>query len=135
MYFASNKPGGYGGTDIYLSEKMPNGEWGPSYNLGPNVNTANDDDFPFVLDDGVTLFFSSKGHNSMGGFDIFVTTLSEEGIWSNPENFGYPVNTTSDDTGFMMKKDGSVGFYSTARDAQSNSSIGNADIYQINFGQ
>ncbi|PKP02111.1 MAG: hypothetical protein CVU11_13050 [Bacteroidetes bacterium HGW-Bacteroidetes-6] len=135
MYFASNKPGGYGGTDIYLSEKMPNGEWGPAYNLGPNVNTIYDDDFPYILDDGVTLFFSSKGHNSMGGFDIFVTTLSEEGIWSDPENIGYPVNTTSDDTGFMMNKDGSTGYYSTAREAQSNASVGNADIYQISFGQ
>lgn len=135
MYFSSDRPGGYGGKDIYMSEKMPNGEWGPAYNLGPSINTVYDEDFPFVLDDGVTLFFSSKCTASMGGYDVFVSTLSEEGVWSEPENMGYPINTTSDDTGFMMNRDGTIGFYATARDAQFNATIGNQDVYQINFAQ
>lgn len=133
MYFASDKPGGYGGKDIYMAEKMPNGEWGRPYNLGPQVNTAMDDDFPFVLDDGLTLYFSSKGHSSMGGFDIFVTTLSDEGVWSTPDNLGYPINTTSDDTGFMLSKDGSRGFYSSARGAADNGYVDNLDIYEVLF--
>ncbi|MPM63926.1 hypothetical protein SDC9_110811 [bioreactor metagenome] len=71
----------------------------------------------------------------MGGYDIFVSTLSEEGVWSEAENIGYPINTTSDDTGFMMTRDGQTGFYSTARDAQSDGNIGNKDIYMIHFGK
>lgn len=135
MYFSSDKPGGFGGKDIYISEKMPNGEWGRPYNLGPNVNTEKDEDCPFVLDDGVTLFFSSKGHKSMGGYDIFVSTLSDDGIWSEPENMGYPINTTYDDIGFMMTPDGKKGYYSTARDAHENAEINNLDIYEIFFGE
>ena len=135
MYFSSDKPGGFGGKDIYISEKMRNGEWGRPYNLGPNVNTEKDEDCPFVLDDGVTLFFSSKGHKSMGGYDIFVCTLSDDGIWSEPENMGYPINTTYDDIGFMMTPDGKKGYYSTARDAHENAEINNLDIYEIFFGE
>lgn len=135
MYFSSDRMGGYGGLDIYMSEKMPNGEWGPAYNLGPTVNTWFDEDYPFILDDGVTLFFSSNCTKSMGGFDIFVSTLSEEGMWSDPDNMGYPINTTSDDNGFMMTRDGLTGFYATAREAQTNGNIGNQDIYKINFGK
>lgn len=135
MYFSSDKPGGYGGKDIYISEKLPNGEWGRPYNLGPNVNTAHDEDYPFILDDGVTLFFSSKGHRNMGGFDIFVSTLSDEGIWAEPENMGFPINTTSDDIGFMMTIDGKKGYYSSARDAHENAHINNLDIYEVFFGE
>lgn len=135
MYFSSDKPGGYGGKDIYMVERMPNGEWGRPYNLGPTVNTSEDEDFPFILDDGVTLFFSSKGFNSMGGYDIFVTTLSEEGLWTNPENMGPPLNTTSDDIGFMMMRDGRRAFYSTAKGAHDNAFIDNLDIYEVIFGE
>lgn len=134
MYFSSDKPGGFGGKDIYMVERMPNGEWGRPYNLGPTVNTSEDEDFPYILDDGVTLFFSSKGFNSMGGYDIFVTTLSEEGIWTTPENMGFPLNTTSDDIGFMMLRDGRRAFYSTAKGAHDNAYIDNLDIYELNFG-
>lgn len=72
FFFTSDRPGGYGGMDIYVTKRLPNGQWGIPINLGPKINTAKDEISPFIHPDGVTLFFSSKGHNSMGGFDIFL---------------------------------------------------------------
>lgn len=133
LFFASDKPGGYGGKDIYYSEMMSNGEWGRPYNLGPAINTSSDEEYPFLLDDGVTLYFSSKGHDSMGGYDIFVTTRDEDGFWFEAENIGYPINTTSDDTGFFMTADGKKAYYSTARNAQKSAHVNRYDIYEVNF--
>jgi Tol biopolymer transport system component len=96
MLFSSDRAGGYGGYDIYMSEKLSTGEWGKPFNLGPDVNTSYDEICPVLMPDG-TLYFSSNGHATMGGFDIFETTISEDGLWSTPENLGYPLNTPSDD--------------------------------------
>lgn len=133
LIFASDKPGGYGGKDLYMSERLPSGEWGRPINLGPTINTPYDEDYPFLWDDGVTLYFSSKGHNSMGGYDIFVATLNEDGTWSEPENLGYPINTTSDDTGFCLTEGGKIGYYSTARNAHKSAVLNCRDIYEIRF--
>jgi hypothetical protein len=97
IYFASNRNGGLGGMDIYRSDKLPNGDWGPPVNLGPVINTSLNEDCPFITPDGKKLFFSSQGHSTMGGFDIFCSSLKEDGTWDEPQNLGYPLNTTDDD--------------------------------------
>jgi len=129
FYFVSDRPGGYGGTDIYMCEKMSSGEWGPAINLGDKINTKFDEDYPFLSSDGATLYFSSKGHKSMGGFDIFYSTISDDGIWSEPENIGYPINTPADDVSFYLSADGKTGYYSTAKKGV----MGELDVYEIDF--
>jgi hypothetical protein len=128
LLFSSDKPGGYGGYDIYMSEKLATGEWGKPFNLGSDVNSKYDEISPLLLADG-TLYFSSNGHNTIGGFDIFYTTLSESGLWSKPENAGYPLNTVFDDTFFNVSQDGKKGFYSSAKAG----GYGESDIYQISL--
>ncbi len=92
FYFASDRPGGYGGRDIYRIVKLPNGEWSKAQNLGPTINTAYDEDAPFIDINNKTLYFASNGPNSMGGFDIMLAIRDENNIWSNPVNLGYPIN-------------------------------------------
>jgi len=91
IYFTSNRPGGFGGRDIYVSQKDPKGEWGKAVNMGALINTPFDEDAPFIHPDGVTLFFSSNGHNTMGGFDIFFSSLSDDGTkWTSPQKCRVP---------------------------------------------
>jgi len=128
LYFTSNRPGGFGGRDIYKSYRQSNGDWGPAQNLGANINTPYDEEAPFISDDGVTLYFSSKGHESMGGFDIFTSTLSEDGFWSEAENIGYPINSTSDDV-FYLPIDENHAYYSSVK----TRGFGEQDIYLISI--
>jgi Tol biopolymer transport system component len=94
---------------------LPNGEWSKSLNLGPKINTELDDRAPFLHPDGVSLFFSSNGHETMGGFDIFqATDLGEEG-WSTPENIGYPINTPEDDVSYATSVDGKRSYYASKK--------------------
>lgn len=127
IFFASNRKGGYGGFDIYRVTMLPNGEWSKPLNLGSKINTEFDDRAPFIHPDGVSLFFSSNGHETMGGFDIFqATDLGEEG-WSTPENIGYPINTTEDDLFYTTSVDGKRSYYASEKeDGQ-----GEKDIYLI----
>jgi outer membrane protein OmpA-like peptidoglycan-associated protein/tetratricopeptide (TPR) repeat protein len=129
LYFTSNREGGYGGRDIYMSEKLASGKWSKAVNLGPKINTEYDEDSPFILPDGVTLYFASKGHESMGGFDIFTSTLSEDGFWSEPENIGYPINTTDDDVFYVPTKDEKHAYYSSAKEG----GFGDMDIYKLSI--
>src|ERR1035437_2224024 len=129
LYFSSNRPGGYGKKDIYRAVKLGNGQWSKAVNLGPTVNTAEDEDSPFIHPDGKTLYFSSKGHKNMGGYDIFKTTFESNGHWSEPENLGYPVNTPDDDIYFVLSTNGKTGYYSSLRPG----GFGGADIYLIHF--
>jgi outer membrane protein OmpA-like peptidoglycan-associated protein len=127
LYFSSEREGGFGGKDIYRSKRLPNGEWGKATNLGPTVNTIYDDDAPVIHPDGVTLYFSSQGHNSIGGFDILFTTLNDSGTWSKPLNMGYPVNTTDDDIFFAPTADNQRAYYSSFR----SDGYGEKDIYML----
>ncbi len=115
LYFSSNRPGGFGGLDIYKTILMGNGEWSLPLNLGPEINTIYDDDSPFIHPDGKTLYFSSKGHLNMGGFDVFSSQLSEKNSWSEAVNLGYPLNSVNNDMFFILSADGKTGFYSTDR--------------------
>ena len=130
IYFVSDRPGGYGGRDIYKCLKLPNGEWGPAQNLGDVINTKYDEDGIFIHPDGKQIFFSSKGHNSMGGFDIFTSIIDDEnGYWSPPVNYGYPVNTTDDDVFLVTTADGKRAFFSSDKEG----GFGEKDIYMIKF--
>lgn len=97
IFFSSNREGGYGGKDIYSVIKLPNGEWSLPSNLGGMINTEADEDGPFISPDGVHLYFSSKAHENMGGYDLFVSQLNPNGQWKEPRNLGYPVNSVNDD--------------------------------------
>ncbi|MCB0793609.1 MAG: OmpA family protein [Flavobacteriales bacterium] len=130
LYFVSDRPEeGLGGQDIYRSRWDPiSKDWGRAENLGPDVNTAWDEDGVFIHPDGKTLYFSSKGHNSMGGFDVFRTTL-ENGRWSKPENMGWPINSPDDDLFFVMTANGQKGYFSSFR----ADGMGEDDIYEVTF--
>lgn len=128
LYFSSNRPGGFGGLDIYRATKDSKGEWTSVKNLGPNINTDLDDDGPFIDSDGVTLYFSSKGRKGMGGFDVFKSTVDPKtNEWSEPVNLGYPINTPDDDIYIVFSKDGKRAYYSSVRE----DGMGYTDIYMI----
>ncbi len=129
LYFASDRPGGFGGSDIYVCTKDPKGEWSRVRNLGPKINTIHDEDGPFISYDAKTLYFSSEAHKGMGGFDIFKIELlnAEKNEWGNPENIGYPINTPDDDIFFSISKDGKHSYYASVR----NEGLGYSDIYVI----
>lgn len=130
MYFVSDREGGFGGHDIWVSHWDYDKErWGPPRNLGSVVNTEYDEEGVFMHPDGRTLYFSSCGHNSMGGYDVFKTVMNDDGTWSKPENLGYPVNTPDDDLFFVMSGSGKHGYYSSAAE----DSYGDLDIYMITF--
>lgn len=130
LFFTSDRKGGLGGLDIYRCKKLPSGEWGIPQNLGATINTPYDDEAPYIHPDGVTLFFSSKDHQSMGGYDIFFSTYDEEtGKWEEPTNIGYPINTTGDDVFYLPTPDGKRAYYASAQ----YGSKGKTDIYLLSL--
>lgn len=129
LYFVSEREGGFGGKDIYVSRwNARKEEWNEAQNLGSIINSKYDEDGVFIHPDGKTLYYSSKGHNSMGGNDIFYSE-KENGIWGNPVNIGYPINTPDDDVFFVVAADGRTAYYSSIRDE----GYGEKDIYRITF--
>jgi tetratricopeptide (TPR) repeat protein len=127
LIFSSDRPGGFGGLDLYISEKV-NGDWGPAVNLGPEINTQFNEDRAFLINNGRTLFFSSQGHENMGGYDLFRSDLQSNGIWSKPKNLGYRINTPDDNIFFMPVGDGRSGYYSVFRES---GGFGKEDIYKV----
>ena len=129
LYFASERPGGLGGSDIYVCTKDSKGEWSKVKNLGPTINTEFDEDGPFIDYNQKTLYFSSQGRKGMGGFDIFKADLinADKNEWSEPENMGYPINSPDDDIYFSGTKDGKHWYYSSVRE----DGLGYSDIYTI----
>jgi hypothetical protein len=123
LYFISDRKSGYGGKDIWASERLSNGNWSEPYNMGKNINSAEDEESPFLMSDGVTMYFSSKGHNSNGGFDIFLTTQNDDGLWSVPENLGAPINSTSNDYFYITDSFGNMAYYSSDKLEKNNQDI------------
>ncbi|MBL0328641.1 MAG: OmpA family protein [Bacteroidetes bacterium] len=131
VYFVTDKPeGGLGDRDIYVSTKDEKGKWGKPVNLGPTINTQYGEEGVFLHPDGKTLYFSSQGHKSMGGYDIFKSVYNTETkTWSEPENIGYPVNTPDDDVFFVTSASGKHGYYASFN----ANGYGEKDIYMITF--
>ncbi|UOG76924.1 OmpA family protein [Hymenobacter tibetensis] len=130
IYFSTGKYSEDGSLDIYFSNRQAGGDWGPAKSMGSAINTKYDDDSPYLSRDGKTLYFSSRGHNTMGGYDIFKSEYdSIAKRWGRPENMGYPVNTPDDDTYYRLSPDGSYAYLSSYRIG----GYGEKDIYTINY--
>ncbi len=125
LYFSSNKPGGYGGMDLYFSD-LEAGRWGLPMNLGPDVNTEGNEIFPFISADR-RLYFASNGHVGLGGLDIYYTTPKGKGDWNTPVNPGAPLNSSHDDFGVTFNPEGTWGFFSSDREG----GLGRDDIYSF----
>ncbi len=128
IFFASDRPGGEGGIDIWQSQRNAKGNWQKATNLGAPINTAYDEDGPFIGFDGKTLYFSSRGGNGMGGYDIYrVEYDSASQVWSTPTNMGYPINTPDDDIYFTPSKDGKRAYYASVKE----DGLGYTDLYML----
>lgn len=127
MIFSSNKTGGYGGEDLWFSEKKENEKWGKPINMGSTINTVHDEISPFLHSDGITLFYSSNNEKSIGGYDVFVSKKNEANVWQVGENLGIPINTVFDEKYFSTSTDGTTGYY------QSKNNKENTDIFSVNI--
>ena len=125
LYFSSNRPGGYGGKDIYVSKRMPNGRWSEPENLGSKINTGGDESCPFIHADNQTMYFTSNGLTGYGGDDLFLARKQTDGSWDNIENLGYPINTTENEGSLVVAADGKTAYYASDRP----DTRGGLDIY------
>lgn len=125
LYFVSNRPGGYGGSDIYVSHLQAGGHWSQPENLGPVINTAGDENSPFIHADNQTLYFASNGHPGIGDLDIFVARRREDGTWNSPQNLGYPINTIDHEGSLLVAADGKTAYFASDR----ADSRGGLDLY------
>lgn len=130
IYFVSDRPGGKGGLDIWYSKQDKKGKWGKAVNLGPIVNSSEDEESVFIHPDGTTLFFSSKRSGGLGGYDIYKTEVKKN-KWVKPINVGNPINTDGDDLFFVMEASGQTAFYSSDQ----KGTVGGKDIFQISYDQ
>jgi outer membrane protein OmpA-like peptidoglycan-associated protein/tetratricopeptide (TPR) repeat protein len=127
LYFASRIPGGAGGSDIYVSHLQPNGKWSDPENMGPGINTAGDEQCPFIHADNQTLYFTSSGLPGYGDADLFYVRRGPNRVWSNPVNLGYPINTIHQEGTLFIAADGKTAYYSSDR----SDSKGGLDIYSF----
>ncbi|MCE5348100.1 MAG: hypothetical protein LLG13_17680 [Bacteroidales bacterium] len=128
LYFTSNRDGGQGNLDIYVSEKDASGDWGPAINLGAAINTPYNEDTPFITQNDSVLYFSSEGHLSMGGYDNFRSQRIGD-AWKTPVNLGFPINTTDNDMFFQPINNGLNAYYSIITDYKKK------DIFYLNLAE
>jgi len=127
LFFASNRKGGLGLTDLWISERQPDGNWGEPKNLGNSINTKGYEEAPFITNDGKTLFFSSTGHLGMGEQDIFMSHWNEKGYWESAINLGPPINTAARELGFFLTSDNKTGYFASDK----KEGFGGMDIYKF----
>ena len=132
LFFVSNKSGGVGGKDIWVSYKNTNGSWTKAKNLGKDINTSKDDISPFLHWDNQTLYFASKGYVGMGGFDIFLSRLDESGNWGDVKNIGYPINSPADENSLIVAKDGRTAYFASAYFNEGRTDL---DLYTFDLPQ
>ncbi len=128
-FFASDRPEGFGGLDLYVTMRQPDGSWSPAFNLGPSINTAHDEDAPFINAENSTLYFASRGHNSIGGFDLFRSYI-DGAIWTDPINLGPGINTPFDETDLTLDANEQEGYFASNRPG-----VGGKDLYAVRFGK
>ena len=131
IYFASNRPDGYGGIDIYVSYKNEKGFWEEAINLGPSINTKGDDQTPFIHADNQSLYFSSNGRLGFGGSDIYLARKKIDGSWTTPVNLGYPINTYDNEGSIAVASNGANAYIASDR----ADSRGELDIYKITLAE
>ncbi len=127
LFFASRRTGGKGGSDIWMSKKLNNGNWSPPINLGDSINTPDNEMAPFLHADGKTLYFSSNGHGGLGGYDLFVSRQDGVGRWQGVVNVGHPLNTSSDEINMFLNLEGTKAWVSSNR----YGGYGGFDIYEV----
>jgi outer membrane protein OmpA-like peptidoglycan-associated protein len=129
LYFSSNRPGGIGGKDLYMSIRMPNGKWGPAKNMGASINSIGDDTAPYIHADNQTLYFTSDGLQGYGGTDLFICRKDKNGEWSKPENLGYPINTIENEGSIAVASNGVKAYYASDR----ADTHGGLDLYSFDL--
>jgi tetratricopeptide (TPR) repeat protein len=116
LYFSSNRPGGFGGKDIWYTKMKAGGTWANPVNMGKTINTEGNEMSPFIHFDGKTLYFASDGRPGMGGYDIYMSRMQDDSTWSEPKNLGYPINTSNDEMGLVIDAGGKTAFFSSKRE-------------------
>ncbi len=130
LFFSSRRPGGQGNTDLYVSGRLPDNRWSAPLNLGPVINTAGNDQYPFWAADGKTLFFTSDGHAGLGGDDLFRSELSPDNVWKAPANLGFPINTADNETNLFVALGGTTAYFSKGQRDAATGKL-DVDIYQF----
>lgn len=127
LYFTSRRPGGFGGSDLYVAHLQANGRWSEPENMGPGINTSGDEACPFIHADNQTFYFTSNGWPGYGDEDLFVVRREADGNWGKPQNLGYPINTINREGTLFIAADGATAYYASDR----SDSKGGLDIYQF----
>ena len=130
LYFVSDRPGGKGGYDIYVSKLNEDGQWGTPVNLGDSINTVDNEQSPFIAMDNQTLYFSSQGWPGLGGYDLFVSRKKPDSTWSTPVNLGYPINTAGDEIGLIVNAEGNRAYFASNREGSKQLDIFSFDLYR-----
>ena len=113
LYFASDRPGGNGGVDLWVCQQQDNGTWTKPVNLGDTVNSRGNEMSPFIHPDGRTLYLASDGHIGLGGYDMYICRQDSSGHWTKPENLGYPINTNKDEFGLIVNPSGNRAYFAS----------------------
>ena len=129
IYFASSRPGGFGGMDIWKTTMTSEGAFTAPENLGATINTPDDDAAPFIHSDGHTLYFASNGRVGMGGYDLYYSTLQPDGSWSEPRNLGYPINTWNDEINIFINAQGTTAYIASDKEG----GLGGLDLYSFDL--